>query len=296
MTVRAHALWVALAFASVLAAGSLTSRSSARANGHGPATGTLDCSACHTPQSWRMSAELRGPKGFDHDRTGFPLRAGHQRAACVQCHDGRTTGSHDCSACHADEHAGKLGQDCDRCHSVSSFQLTDPLSLHSRTRLPLTGMHALVACTDCHRSRANHRYSAVPSQCFACHEADYRRRDIHPVHDGSQGAAPFPRDCAECHRTSAFSPAIVEASQFLASRAALSLRAPPEHDRAFVLSYGPHAGAACASCHADLARPRWTRCTGCHAHNKASLTAQHPSLGEPTDGSCLACHPGGAAR
>jgi hypothetical protein len=157
-------------------------------------------------------------------------------------------------------------------------------------------MHVLVDCADCHRRVTSGSYSSVPSQCFACHETDYRRPDVHPVHDGSDGAPPFPRNCAECHRTDAFVPAVIGADRFLSAGSAALALSPREHDRQFVLSYGPHRGAACGSCHVALPEPRLVRCTGCHAHGTDVLAAQHPNLGAPADGSCLACHRGGFAR
>jgi hypothetical protein len=289
-------IWLFGALACALLAGALGASDKVGASRHGPATRGLDCAACHTPEGWSLPASLRGPAGFDHDRTGFPLRAGHRSAACAACHDGRGAVPRACSGCHADAHGGKLGARCDECHSVGSFRLTDPLTLHGRSRLPLTGMHALVDCADCHRRGGVERYAATPAQCFACHERDYRRPGIHPVHDGSSGSAALPRDCEQCHRTSGFAPAYIEAGRFLGGTAAALSLAATEHDRTFVLSHGPHRGAACGLCHVDVERPRWTRCTACHAHGRAALAAQHLRLGEPADGSCLTCHPGGSAR
>jgi hypothetical protein len=264
---------------------------------HGRATRGMDCAVCHTAEGWKVRADLAASdQKFDHDLTGFPLRAGHARAACTQCHDGRKTIERSCSSCHADAHGGKLGKACDSCHTVASFQRTDAFALHSRTRLPLTGMHVLVDCADCHRRMSSDGFSNVPSQCFACHEQDYRRPDVHPAHDGSDGAAPFPRNCAECHRTDAFSPAVVDAGRFLGAQSDALMLDVRAHDRRFVVSRGPHQGAACASCHVQMREPRMVRCTGCHAHGTQKLAAQHPRMATPGDGSCMGCHPGGFAR
>jgi hypothetical protein len=272
--------------------------SAVRGARHGRSTRGVDCAVCHTPEGWQVRGEIRTAAGFDHDLTGFPLRAGHLRASCVQCHNGKKELSRDCASCHVDEHRGKLGKACDSCHTPVSFRRTDAFALHSRTRLPLTGMHVLVDCNDCHRRTSTAGYASTPSQCFACHEKDYRRPDVHPVHDGSGGNTPLPRDCAECHRTDAFAPAIVNADRFLASQAgALSFNVR-EHDQRFVISRGSHRGAPCTSCHLDaqVREPRLVRCTGCHDHSAAILKVQHPGLGTPGDGSCLSCHAGGAAR
>lgn len=271
-----------------------TSHVSGRA--HGGATRGLDCGTCHTPDGWRMRDDVRTAKGFDHDLTGFPLRAGHKAAACRECHDGSGPAERACASCHVDAHGGKLGQNCDRCHTANSWRSTDAFTLHSQTRLPLTGMHALVDCADCHRRQSSDNYTTVPSQCFACHEGDYRNAGVHPVHDGSKGDPPFPRNCAECHRTDAFSPALIAADRFLRPNSQMQALDARQHDRHFLLSRGPHRGAPCASCHVEMSAPRIVRCTGCHAHGTAQLAAQHPQTGAPGDGSCLACHAGGFAR
>src|SRR5689334_8476750 len=80
---------------------------------HGRATEGLDCGGCHTPASWKMTEAFRGAAGFDHDRTGFPLRGGHKAAACTQCHDGRGAVQRACASCHVDAHGGKNGKQCD---------------------------------------------------------------------------------------------------------------------------------------------------------------------------------------
>ena len=38
-----------------------------------------DCASCHTTTKWR-------PSLFDHDKTQFPLRGGHEQVACSACH------------------------------------------------------------------------------------------------------------------------------------------------------------------------------------------------------------------
>ena len=267
--------------------------SPARGGNHGRATQGLDCGLCHTPAGWQVRATLRTAGSFDHDATGFPLRAGHGRAACTDCHRGAEV-TRACDGCHVDAHGGKLGRACDRCHGAESFRRTDAFTLHQRTRLPLTGMHALVDCADCHRRSGTEGYAGVPTQCIACHEADYRRPDLHPVHDGSRGGAPFSRQCGECHRTDAFAPALIDPARFLGeSEQALAFDAR-SHDRSFLLTRGPHRGAPCVTCHTSMRTPRVVRCSGCHA--PAALASQHPRLGTPAEGSCLGCHAGGFAR
>jgi hypothetical protein len=38
-----------------------------------------DCAGCHNSNKWR-------PSLFDHEKTGFPLKGGHENVACSACH------------------------------------------------------------------------------------------------------------------------------------------------------------------------------------------------------------------
>ena len=39
----------------------------------------LQCDSCHNSNKWR-------PSLFDHEKTGFPLKGGHESVACAACH------------------------------------------------------------------------------------------------------------------------------------------------------------------------------------------------------------------
>ena len=53
-------------------------------NPHGTLPPQLDCTSCHTNESWKT---MRTPLAFDHDRqTRFPLTGQHARASCLSCH------------------------------------------------------------------------------------------------------------------------------------------------------------------------------------------------------------------
>lgn len=264
---------------------------------HPSFTDDIPCSACHTPDGWAMPGGSSGEGGFDHARTGFPLNGRHLAAGCTDCHAARRQVRRDCVSCHTDQHEGRLGQDCSRCHDSIAWSSTDALEAHRLTRMPLTGMHAIAACTDCHRRNGSRAYTAVPATCISCHETDYRRPDVHPAHDGSAGAAPFSRQCETCHRTSGWSPAIVDPSMLGGASMGLGEAAPPSHELRFPIRTGAHLGAPCASCHENPRVPQAVRCVGCHAHSPARLRADHRTVPADPDGrACLACHPGGAAR
>jgi hypothetical protein len=276
----------------------------ARAEGsrHASITEGLDCSLCHTPAGWKSLSDT-GAKGFDHAKTGFPLTARHAHVPCTGCHHASEKVTRACAGCHRDAHESRLGTDCSECHSALSWNNVRSFERHRLTRLPLTGMHALLECTQCHRRTTGREWSSVPADCYACHERDYRRADIHPLHLGGVGDPPsraFPRDCAQCHRADAFSPAIVNpnALRDLVVPSVNGLtRAPLIHDALFPLQQGRHRGLACDDCHKSERVPQAVRCSGCHAHNPVTLQTQHRKLAAtPNEGSCLACHRGGIRR
>ncbi len=261
----------------------------------GSVTEGLDCSACHTPASWKTVGAASGQSGFDHSRTGFPLTQRHVTVPCAGCHRSDQQITRQCSGCHADAHLGELGASCDNCHSAATWYQTEAFARHRQTRLPLTGMHALVECRDCHQRTADRAWTASAADCFACHADDYRRPDIHPLHVGVPGdpeQPPFSRDCAQCHRATGWLPVFVDTGLVSIGLALTSARA---HDRLFPLSHGPHRGADCSSCHLSPATPRAVRCNGCHAHAEFKLREQHRDVAA-FGAACLVCHPGGSVR
>lgn len=270
---------------------------SERSRGHGSITEGIDCSTCHSTAGWKTLVAGEPGAGFDHARTGFPLTGRHQQQPCIACHNATQKLTRQCSGCHEEPHARRLGQQCDGCHSAQDWRATSAIAQHAQTRLPLSGMHALAECTDCHRRTDARRFGPVPADCYACHADDYRRGDVHPLHVGVPGDAtrpPFPKDCAFCHRASGWSPALFASGT--AAVQALSMRAPADHELRFPIRSGSHRGAQCGDCHRESGAMRDVRCTGCHAHGPAALRQAHAALGSAarTGGACLSCHPGGA--
>jgi hypothetical protein len=264
-------------------------------------TAGLACSACHTTSAWKTRATGGGDDadGFDHAKTGFPLTGVHANTGCTACHvPDRPTPKRDCVSCHTDWHRGRLGTSCDKCHSAVAWKATKPVEIHRMTRFPLTGMHVLADCTQCHQKAGEHLWTGVPVDCFACHENEYRRSSLRPVHQGSATSAPFPRDCNQCHRAFAWAPAVVPASLISVVRGSLteSLTPPENHDLRFPLSFGPHRTAQCGDCHTSLANPRSVQCVGCHAHEPTRVTLQHKQPVAKSGAACLACHVAGARR
>jgi hypothetical protein len=263
-------------------------------------TDAIPCSACHNTTAWRAKGaadeEKQHPK-FDHSTTGFPLTGEHIHAPCAACHNGTRAIKRTCVSCHEDFHRGLLMQGCDACHSPAGWKVTQPIAIHRMTRFPLTGMHVLADCTECHVRASEHHFTEAPVDCYGCHQKDYERPGIQPVHIGTATTTPLPRDCSLCHRSIAWVPAAARSvGSPLVSLASPLQTAPPSHDLRFPIRFGVHRIAACDDCHASPAIPRAVRCIGCHAHDPVRLEQQHR---QPiaTDGpSCLSCHPGGVRR
>jgi hypothetical protein len=291
-------LFVATSALTALAGPKPRTRGSAAAiSPHGASvTDALECSACHSQASWDVSSGAAARSDFDHATTGFPLTGRHRVADCGDCHRSDRAIARQCVGCHEDAHQRTLGQACDQCHSAVSWSSVSGIALHRSTRLPLNGMHALAACSECHVRASDNVWRGVPTDCFACHAGDYNRQDIHPLHRGIPGdptKPALPKNCAGCHRTTSFSPAFgPQPFRFRSSTEALRTTS---HDRVFPLSFGKHRRAACADCHVSETAPRVVVCTGCHAHERSRLATQHRHVGQVGAG-CLHCHPGGSRR
>lgn len=273
---------------------------SARAVDHNSITEGLDCSNCHTPAGWSMGGG-KGGEGFDHTKTGFPLTGRHQGAACNQCHSGERRATRDCGVCHASPHQKRLSGRCDSCHSARRWNDMEPFEIHRRTRFPLTGMHALADCTECHIRNKERQWTTVQTDCFSCHASDYLDPNVHPSHRGTATSPPFPQDCSQCHVATAWTPAFIDPTTLASAtgtvRAGLGgMVIPADHDMLFPVSRGSHRGAPCKSCHMSVQTPRLVACTGCHAHNAVKLQQQHGRRVSSSGQACLGCHPGGTAR
>ena len=78
------------------------------------------------------------------------------------------------------EHEAAFGTDCLGCHDGTGNTSVD----HSKFAFKLTGKHATVACTDCHKdARSLQDYKNAPTDCYSCHAKD-------DEHDGAYG-----KDC-----------------------------------------------------------------------------------------------------
>lgn len=155
-----------------------------------------DCTLCHEGSGWN---QLRADFTFDHgEQTGVALHGEHEQAQCLRCHNDRgpvdVFAARGCGGCHEDLHQGDLGNDCARCHGESSWHELDGVALHLRTRFPLSGAHARVACHQCHPGASVGNFMPADPSCVTCHRADLARA-ANPPHL----ALGFVDRCDRCH-------------------------------------------------------------------------------------------------
>ncbi|HTO97444.1 MAG TPA: cytochrome c3 family protein [Myxococcales bacterium] len=242
------------------------------------------CARCHVESSWK-----RAP-GFSHAKTGFPLLGKHARVDCGKCHESREDNkAHkgalsatfavykpvehaSCTDCHQDPHRGKLGGSCSSCHVEDDWKElkggSGARAFHEKTRYPLRGAHASVACKSCHGPFPGIKAAFKGLRFQAC-------GDCHvDAHVGQLGTPP--PSCDRCHSLQSFQPADYE----------------PAMHKTFPLQ-GGHAAVSCAACHlpepALLARASLLKAFIEKRGRKdvISLTNFHPS-GDPLR--CDGCH------
>ncbi len=219
---------------------SLAERGCERCHGRGSESMTSACATCHTD----IGAEIREKKGF-HGRLAADPDA--------------------CEACHLEHHGRDfplVGAQSFARAGVADRNAYD----HAGLEFKLSGRHAKLACTDCHKeaeatvlAKGAKRFLGLDQACASCHE------DVHG------GKLP---DCAACHGEEH---PFAKVASFV-------------HTTAFALT-GAHARPACTDCHPkgsahaiETDKTAVSRaCEDCHAspHAKAFLTAA----------ACVDCHP-----
>lgn len=231
------------------------------------------CLDCHTMPAWK-------PAKFDHSRTAFPLTGAHILTSCVLCHVGGVTKPlpMDCFSCHQTDYntttnpphqASLLSHLCLDCHTTSAWK---PAKFdHNKTLFPLTGMHLLATCAQCHVGGV---FKGTPKDCYACHQTAYMGT-TNPNHQ----LLGYPPTCATCHMTTGWSPANIN------------------HDaRYFRIYSGKHAHKwkLCSECHFNSANFKDASCVICHHHNQLKEDERHRNKGVSgytSDGQgCYRCH------
>ncbi|MFN7326728.1 MAG: hypothetical protein ACK5SQ_09105 [Chitinophagales bacterium] len=240
-----------------------------------------DCARCHSSNNWLIDNinEL-------HQQNGFPLIGVHTALDCASCHTSSSVMQYnrignDCISCHKadfnattnpDHEAGGFSTDCLECHDLFSPDWNTDQVNHDF--FPLTKGHEISDCARCH---VGGDFANTPTNCFACHQADYNGA-LSPNHH----LAGFSNDCAQCHTTD---PEWMPA-QYVA------------HDlNHFPIYSGKHNGqwTSCAECHTDPANYSVYSCTICHTNPETDDGHGGVNGYVYENTACLACHPTGDA-
>lgn len=253
-----------------------------------------NCASCHSEQGWRPVTN------FDHAKTQYPLMGLHAKVACAKCHaapqlnlaqdaQGRVQPLYkplphsECVMCHADVHKGAFGAACSRCHVTSGFKVVNTATFdHEKTRYPLRGLHATVACAKCHDEKLAWGKKPPFATCGGCHK---------DPHAGQATLAGKATDCASCHTVNGYKP-----SRFTVE----------QHARTNYALQGAHASAACRDCHGRTPpgsatqvaalvgtakiwfHPARDRCVECHFDPHGGRFSPGGERARKDD--CLACH------
>ena len=245
-----------------------------------------DCVRCHLEHNGEDFSLVHWDppqKQFDHRLAGYPLVDKHAAVACEKCHTPAHMAtalrelvkkknlsasymglSQDCASCHEDVHKGQLGADCQRCHNITDWKQAKQFD-HSKTKYPLTGMHAQVACEKCHFPSGTDKavkYSGIKFEaCIDCHT---------DPHKGS-----FKGTCESCHTTASWKK-VNSSIQF-------------DHSKTKYPLTGGHLKVGCVDCHAggDFKKQLvFAKCMDCHTvdPHKGQFQAR---VGK---GECADCH------
>ena len=244
-----------------------------------------DCVRCHLEHNgadFPLIHWERPPQQFDHRLTGYPLQGKHAGVACEKCHTPAHISpdirplikrkdlsksylglSTQCQSCHEDVHKGQLGKDCASCHNVNDWKDAKKFD-HSKTRYPLTGLHAQVACEKCHKPDTPGgpaRFKDMKfGSCTDCH--------LDP-HHGS-----FQQRCEECHTTAGWKKLLPKFAF--------------DHSKTKFPLLGAHIKVSCTACHAggEFKKPlAFANCADCHKDvHRGQFT------GRASKGECSECH------
>jgi hypothetical protein len=268
------------------------------------------CQQCHPDHRGREFhlIDWQGDRqGFDHKRTGWALEGQHAKTRCGACHDRTKVVAADvvkllasqphresflglskrCDACHFDEHRGQLGNECQRCHGLSSFKPAPGFN-HQATSYPLRGKHKAVPCGKCHESIED---EAPPAATFPKPRAASFMQMKPVEHDTCESCHDDPHEgklgprCSNCHTETSW-------KSIITGPAGEQERG--FHKRTQFPLLGAHMFVPCQSCHGPFpgtaARFKglaFARCADCHddAH-----VGQLTGPGSKRAPDCASCH------
>ena len=230
-----------------------------------------ECQRCHAVSGWKLPS-------FDHSTTHYPLTGRHERVACDKCHrplpdDPKVIqyvklNFAECSGCHQDPHHGAFAARCGSCHNTESWkqvQLTTSTFNHDKTKFPLAGKHADLACLKCHKD-SNFKTAIAHEKCMDCHKEQHKGQFDHRTDHG---------ECGPCHTEKGWRPTTFSEADHRSTEYPVS---------------GKHQGVPCAKCHLPAGldtnyHPAFKACLDCHKDPHGGQFAH-----DPIRNRCEDCH------
>ncbi|MEI6577167.1 MAG: cytochrome C [Bacteroidota bacterium] len=214
-----------------------------------------DCDKCHDVQGFANS-------GFSlekHNEGQFKLSGAHIATPCFSCHKKTEKWSFrkigiNCADCHENIHEAKTEisqqkfSECKTCHDMAKW--SDVNYDHSKTKFPLSGIHAHQNCRKCHfkeskNEKTDLNFSGLKTICTECH------KDTHNKQFERLGAT----DCSRCHTFNDWKISVFD------------------HNKTDFKLDGKHKNLACIKCHNVvqessekyvLYKIKKTKCEDCH--------------------------------
>jgi hypothetical protein len=238
-----------------------------------------DCRTCHGLSAWKPATS------FDHNKTDYPLTGKHAPVKCEKCH--MVAGQEkpvykplphaECTPCHVDPHAGRLGPTCAKCHVTDSFHTVAPAGFdHGKTRYPLIGKHLSVKCAQCHDPVTAWGKKPLFESCMSCH------KDQHAGKATILGRA---IECAACHRVEGFRVPVYSVELHQSARYPLEGRHQKVACEACHLKNPPGVAAGSLGAAGVQLRPSFARCLDCHRDDHGGQLASRPG-----GAACEPCH------
>ncbi len=173
------------------------------------------CDGCHPVADPLWSSALGRVTPALHAPAGFRLLGPHAQVACEKCHArdvpyneryrdrterGYLRTETTCQGCHVDAHRGQFAArhpSCLDCHEQHRF-MPPNFGAEAHNRLfPITGGHAAVACSGCHKIDEKlkvRRFAGSERTCRACHESPHGPQFRDEI---------AKKDCTNCHEPTA---------------------------------------------------------------------------------------------
>lgn len=254
------------------------------------------CESCHKEHKKRTydlmgwSQVKGGEKGFDHDKTGWPLNGKHGSTDCADCHKAKnkqglrvfmgTDTLCGAAGCHANDQPHKFERKdmlrCERCHGESVWKPQKRVLQfnHDDRRdagMPILGSHKDVPCTKCHVKAVFNLPAKDPDSCgnAGCHQSPHQNH----LFDSKR--------CEMCH-----SPTFKTLKQQYN-------RDMPffDHSASTRFDLGAHKKLKCYECHTKqlgTGKPNGS-CETCHAKDNKHGD-RFAEFGKPAP-KCQTCHP-----